>query len=129
MESSILNSTKKILGLDSSFTAFDPDIITFINSAFSTLNQLGVGPVDGFFIEDDKAVWDEFVVPPNQLHMVKTYIYLRSRFMFDPPTPGYLTEAMQKQIQEHEWRLNVLREYADYPQDPVLPIARGRRIA
>jgi hypothetical protein len=107
---SILNGTKKILGLDSDYLAFDFDIITHINAAFSTLNQLGVGPEDGFFIEDSTANWEDFVVPANQLNLVKTYVYLKVRFLFDPPTTSFLLEAMSNQIKEYEWRLNLFRE-------------------
>jgi hypothetical protein len=107
---SILNGTKKILGLNSDYLAFDFDIITHINAAFSTLNQLGVGPEDGFFIEDSTANWEDFLVPANQLNLVKTYVYLKVRFLFDPPTTSFLLEAMNNQIKEYEWRLNLFRE-------------------
>jgi hypothetical protein len=107
---SILNGTKKILGLNSDYLAFDFDIITHINAAFSTLNQLGVGPEDGFFIEDSTANWEDFVVPANQLNLVKTYVYLKVRFLFDPPTTSFLLDAMNNQIKEYEWRLNLFRE-------------------
>lgn len=119
MEESILISTKKILGLDESYTPFDLDIITHINSAFSTLDQLGVGPEGGFSIEDATAVWSDFVVPPNQLHAVKTYVYLKVRFVFDPPGTSFLLSAMQEQIKEYEWRLNTFREVVlPSPYDP-----------
>jgi hypothetical protein len=107
---SILNGTKKILGLNSDYLAFDFDIITHINAAFSTLNQLGVGPEDGFFIEDSTANWEDFIVPANQLNLVKTYVYLKVRFLFDPPTTSFLLDAMNNQIKEYEWRLNLFRE-------------------
>lgn len=123
MEDSILISTKKILGLDFDYTAFDLDVITHINSAFSTLNQLGVGPVNGFFIEDDTAMWSDISdLPPNQLHMVKTYVQLKVRSVFDPPNPGYAMTAMQEQIREFEWRLNILREVALPDPDPEVPL-------
>lgn len=121
MEESILKSTKKILGLDADYTPFDLDVITHINAAFSILNQLGVGPVDGFMIEDDTAVWGDFVVPNNQLHLVKTYVYLKTRILFDPPATSYLIEATNQQIKEYEWRLNVFREWELDPNDPAVP--------
>src|SRR6476661_8002790 len=108
MENSILISTKKVLGIAEDYTVFDLDIITHINAAFSILNQLGVGPVEGFFIEDEIASWDEFMVPPNQLNLVKTYVILKVRMLFDPPATGFLVTAMENQIKEYEWRLNVL---------------------
>lgn len=114
MEQSILMGTKKILGLPSDYTAFDHDVITHINSAFSTLSQLGIGPSEGFMIEDNAKTWDDFVDPNNNLNGVRSYIYLKVRMLFDPPTTSFLIEAMNKQIQEMEWRLNVVREGASW---------------
>jgi hypothetical protein len=110
MEQSILTGTKKILGLDADYTAFDFDVITHINSAFATLTQLGVGPAEGFEIDDDEATWDQFVGDDLGLNFVKTYVYLKVRMIFDPPQTSYLLAAMQTQIQELEWRANVHRE-------------------
>ena len=110
MEASILKSTKKILGLDQEYTAFDLDVITHINAAFSILDQLGVGPLGGFSIEDDQTEWIEYPVPPNQLHLIKTYIYLKVRLLFDPPSTSFLINAYEEQLKEYEWRLNVMRE-------------------
>jgi hypothetical protein len=110
MADSILISTKKILGLDADYTPFDLDVITHINAAFSILNQLGVGPLDGFFIEGDQETWDDFAVPANQLNLVRTYIFLKVRMLFDPPATSFLIEACNNQIKEYEWRLNVFRE-------------------
>lgn len=107
---SILDSTKKILGLDPEYDVFDVDIITHINSAFFTLNQLGVGPAEGFMILDNAAPWTWFSEGRTNLNAVKTYVYLRVRLLFDPPQTSFATSAMEKQIQELEWRLNVNRE-------------------
>ncbi len=112
MEPSILTSTKKILNVADTDTAFDLDIITHINSALSNLNQLGVGPTAGFFITDKTATWDMLAIPANQLSMVRSYIYLKTRLLFDPPATSFLIEAVNKQIQEHEWRLSTFREQA-----------------
>src|SRR4051794_31087184 len=122
MEMSILNSTKKILGIANDYTAFDLDIITHINTAFSTLTQLGVGPATGFMIEDDTAVWDDFISDDFQYNSVKSYVFLRVRHLFDPPTTSYLITASEKQISELEWRLNVHREetgWVDPDPDPI----------
>lgn len=121
MEESILNSTKKILGLADTYTVFDLDVITHINAAFSILNQLGVGPTVMFFIEDDTAVWADFECPPEQLHLVKTYIFLKVRILFDPPATSYLISAATDQIKEYEWRLNTFREEVIRP-DPNPPL-------
>ena len=119
MEQSILNSTKKILGLDADYTPFDHDIMTHINAAFSILDQLGVGPVGGFFIDDAADEWDDYHVPPNQLHLVKTYVFLKVRVLFDPPGTSFLLGAAEDQIKEYEWRLNVFREDALPPEEEV----------
>lgn len=119
MEESILNSTKKILGLGPEYTPFDLDVITHINASFSILNQLGVGPLEGFSIVDEAAVWTDFVVPANQLHLVKTYVFLKVRVLFDPPGTSFLLESANAQIKEYEWRLNVFREVElpPYPEE------------
>lgn len=110
MEQSILTSTKKILGIDESYTIFDLDVTTHINAAFAKLNQLGVGPEDGYSIEDDEDLWTDYDVPLSQLSIVKTYIYLSVRMAFDPPTTSFLIEATNDQLKEYEWRLSVFRE-------------------
>lgn len=115
MENRILASVKKLLGLDEAYTAFDLDTMTHINSVFSTLNQLGIGPDAGFMIEDDTATWDAFLAnidgtPDPRLNSVKTYMHLRVRLVFDPPQTSYLVDAYKEQIREIEWRLNVKRE-------------------
>ena len=121
METSILTSTKKILGISEDYTVFDLDIITHINTAFSTLTQLGVGPVEGFMIEDESAKWEDFIVETDhQYNSVRSYVFLKVKQLFDPPTTSYLIEATQKQIEELEWRLNVNREHTEYVDpDPV----------
>jgi hypothetical protein len=107
---SILNSTKRVLGIEASYTAFDLDITTHINATFSTLDQIGVGPVGGYFIENSSDNWSDFAVPANQLNLVKSYIYLKVKSLFDPPVTSFHISAMEKQIEQYEWRLNMLRE-------------------
>lgn len=115
MENSILKSTKKILGLSDTYDAFDLDILTHINAVFSELDQLGIGPTDGYFIEDDTETWDDFLVPPNQLAVVRTLMFLKVRLLFDPPGTSFLLDALKNQIEKYEWRLNVMRENALHP--------------
>jgi hypothetical protein len=110
VNNSILSSTKKTLNLAEDYEAFDQDVIMHINSVFSTLNQLGVGPFDGFEIEDKLSNWEAFLQGDPRLNDIKTYVYLRVRMLFDPPTTGYHVTAMQDQIKELEWRINVRRE-------------------
>ena len=108
---SILTSIKKMLGIAEDYTQFDADIIMHINSVFTTLTQLGVGPSEGFYIEDKTAEWIDFIPDHNKLQAVKTYIYLKVRLFFDPSSLGSSTlAAYERQIQELEWRLNVSAE-------------------
>ena len=107
MENSILNSIKKTLGVSEDDTAFDTDIIICINSALATLTQLGVGPEEGFSIEDADDEWDDLTDGDPKLNPVKTYIFMKTKLMFDPPQNGFLVTAMEKVLTEAEWRLNV----------------------
>lgn len=107
METSILTSIKKMLGITEDYTEFDEDIITHINSVFLNLTQLGVGPEEGFMIEDDTAVWEDFIDDSIQLQAVKTYMYLKVKLLFDPPLSSSVTESFTRMIAELEWRLNV----------------------
>lgn len=122
MEESILTSTKKVLGLGSDDTSFDLDVITYINSAFSNLHQLGVGLPEGFFIEDESTTWESFIEGFPEfdpyINMIKTLVYLRVRMLFDPPATSFHLQAMENQIQEHEGRLSAAREAAQWV-DPL----------
>lgn len=107
---SILTSIKKLLGIAEEYDHFDPDIIMHINSVFMILTQLGVGPSEGFIIYDDSAVWDDFLLngsQPYPLTTVKSYMYLKVKLLFDPPSSSAVIESINRQISELEWRLNV----------------------
>ena len=104
---SILTSIKKLLGITEDYEHFDQDVIMHINSAFSVLTQLGVGPEAGFFIEDSDAIWSDFVSDTSKLEFIKTYIYLKVKLVFDPPTSSAVIDAINRQITELEWRINV----------------------
>ena len=104
---SILKSIKKLLGIPEDETFFDSDIIMHINSVFTILNQLGVGPAKSFSIKDDVAVWDDFINDNTDYNSIKTYIYLKVRLLFDPPMSSSVLSSMERQISELEWRLNV----------------------
>ena len=106
MDSSILTSIKKLLGIAEEDTSFDQDIIMHINTVFAILSQLGVGPANGFSIEDDSAIWEDYLGNATNLELVKSYIYMKVRSMFDPPTSSILADAMNKNISELEWRIN-----------------------
>ena len=107
---SILTSIKKLLGITEEYDQFDPDIIMHINSVFMILTRLGVGPAEGFSIEDDTAVWTDFIQDVKKLESVKTYIYLKVKLAFDPPLSSAVIESMNRLINELEWRLNVAAE-------------------
>lgn len=107
---SILISIKKTLGLTEEYTHFDPDIIMHINSVFADLTQLGVGPAEGFFIEDDTSEWADFLPEANTFEAVKSYMHLRVKLLFDPPNNSAVIEAMKRDIDKWEWRLNVAAE-------------------
>ena len=104
---SILNSTKKLLGISAEDTDFDTDVIMNINSALAVLTQLGVGPSDGFSISDSSSTWSEFISGNKRLEFVKTYVYLKVKVAFDPPLSSTVMEAMNQQIRELEWRILV----------------------
>lgn len=106
---SILGSVKKLLGglPPDEESPFDDDLILFINGVFGTLQQLGVGPEDGFAITDDTATWTEFIGDDKILNMVKPYVFAKVKIQFDPPQSSFVLEAMNKTIAEFEWRMNV----------------------
>lgn len=110
MSSSILTSIKKVLGITEADTVFDPDIIMHINSVFSTLKQYGVGPDDGFAIEDKVPTWADFIGPNKAFNFVQTYVALKVRLIFDPPGTSYLIAAYKEQAAEFEARISIERE-------------------
>lgn len=103
---SILVSIKKLLGIQKDYNAFDNDLIIYINAAFAILNQLGVGPKDGFLIKDSWDTWDEFA-EGNVCSMSKNFVFLSVRLAFDPPSSTALLESMQRQLSELTWRLEL----------------------
>jgi len=114
MSDSILNSTKRALDVPLNYDVFDQNIIMHINSVFSTLNQIGIGPADGFEIEDDSNTWTNYIGTNVRYNLVKSYMYLRVKMLFDPPATSFLIEAMTKQKDEMEWRLSVMREAGNW---------------
>ena len=107
---SILTSIKKLLGLAEDDTSFDMDVIMHINSVFMVLSQLGIGPEKGFFIEDETSTWNDYLMDSTQLELVKSYIYLKVKLLFDPYTSSSAQESANRMINEFEWRLNVAAE-------------------
>ena len=116
---SILTSIKKLLGISEEYEHFDADLIMHINSVFSILTQLGVGPTTGFMIEDKSAIWTDFIGDEAKYMLAKSYMHLKVKLLFDPPLSSAVMECYKTQISEYEWRLNVAAENEDTnPDDP-----------
>lgn len=123
---SILETIKKLIGIDKDYGVFDIDLVVAINSSFTILNQLGVGPTKAFSISGSSETWSDFFGEDAQIELVKSYIYLRARLLFDPPETGVLHEAIERQITEFEWRLMIQADpvsYAESEKSEVKAIA------
>lgn len=107
---SILLSIKKLLGITEEYEHFDVDLIMHINSVLMILTQLGVGPSEGFRIEDELATWEDFIGDREDIESIKSYLYLKVKLLFDPPLSSAVMESMNRFITEFEWRLNVASE-------------------
>jgi hypothetical protein len=116
---SILGSIKKMLGIGVDDTNFDHELILHINGALNIVNQLGVGPSEGFLITDVTQNWQSFIGTRTDLEIIKTDIFLRVRLMFDPPQNSFLVSAIQKQIEEYDWRITVQTTPPIVPEVPV----------
>ena len=112
---SILESVKKVLGLTKEYDSFDTDILMHINTVFSNLTQMGVGPEEGFTIEGYDELWEDYETS-NELktQQIRSYISLKVRSLFDPPSNGNVAAAMNKSIEEMEYRLFVEEENSRY---------------
>lgn len=113
ISNSILLTIKKLIGIDKDYGVFDVDLIVAINSSFMILNQLGIGPDKPFSITDESQTWADFFGDEELFALAKSYIYLRTRLLFDPPSSGVLHEAVERQISEFEWRMHVQADYND----------------
>lgn len=111
MENSILNSVKKSIGVMPEYTSFDDTLIMHINSVFMILTQLGVGPDKGFRIEDETTGWKEYISEDDaNYESVKSYVAMKVRLLFDPPTSSTHMDCIKQLISELEWRLNLEHE-------------------
>ena len=108
MEESILKTIKQLVGCPDDFEQFDMDLTIHINSAFATLTQLGAGPKEGYRITGVDNVWSEFEDDPQKLSLIKDYVYIKTRLLFDPPTTGSLMDSLKEQLKEMEFRLYIL---------------------
>ena len=124
-EESILVYVKRLLGIQSDYNHFDPDIIYGVNAAFAVLTQLGVGPAEGFIISDDTSKWSDFVTDKSRLSLIKEYVCLRTRLLFDPPSSSALIDAMNKTVAEYEWRLYVASDGDDSISNVLNRVEQG----
>lgn len=108
---SILTSVKKLLGIDELDTSYDVDIIIDINSVFSILNQMGIGPTTPFSIVDKNDDWDDFIADFSGKEFIKTYLYMKVRMMFDPPQSSQTANAITETIKELEYRMYTQANY------------------
>lgn len=111
---SILDDVKQMLGIEIDDPSFDREIVLHINSVFLILNQLGVGPPDGYRIFDRSQTWSDFVSTRVDVEALKSYVYLKVRLLFDPPTSSFVLESINKMASEFEWRLNVQVDRGDF---------------
>lgn len=122
MQDSILMTIRKLVCGDPYADHFDTDLLVHINACFAILNQLGVGPENGFVVTDETQSWSSYVADNRTLNMVKTYVTLKVKKIFDPPLTSSVLEAMDKEISQLEWRLNVA-------VDPVKPTSASKTTA
>ena len=110
MEDSILETIKKMLDIADEDTAFDTDVIMHINAALAELIHVGVGPQDGYRIQDKTETWGEFVTDPVQLSTVIEYVYCKTKLVFDPPSNSFTCDALGKRADESQWRAYMLAD-------------------
>ena len=114
---SILTSIKKLLGIAEDYEHFDQDLIIHINSVLSVLTQLGVGPSEGFSIEDENATWNDFIPEDKRLSSIRSYVYMKVKLLFDRPLSSSVMESMNRLISEFEWRLIVAAEPTQWNEE------------
>lgn len=120
-DQSILDSVKKVIGMDPSYTTFDIDIIMHINTQFSKLYNLGVGPKNAAFeIEDKNATWSDFLQGKTNINMAKTYVCMAVRLIFDPPPTSFGIDAIRKELEELGWRLHILDDDTHTRYAPIV---------
>jgi len=107
---SILTSVKKLLGITQDYTAFDQDIIIHINTVLAILTQLGVGNDSGFSIQDDTAVWSDWIPDGPMFEPIKSFVFLKVRLLFDPPASSSAVESIGKLLDELEYRIKLSAE-------------------
>jgi hypothetical protein len=117
-DDSILDSIKKLLSIEVADTTYDIDVIVHVNSVFSTLQQLGLGPASALYIADNTTKWSDFIGANPNVAAVKSYVFMRVKLLFDPPTLSYVLQSFQAQIDQLEWRFTVAADEFAW-QDPA----------
>lgn len=110
---SILTTIKTALGIPAEDTSFDAELIIHINSVINALAQIGIGPKTGFIVTGSTETWNDYIQNDLTKQMIKTYMYLKVRLIFDPPSSSFVLESYNKQIAEYEWRLQTQKETLD----------------
>ncbi len=94
--------------IEESYEHFDADVIMYINTVLLVLIQMGVGPAEGFSITSKEQTWQDFLGEDlPKLEMVKTYVGMRVRLMFDPPQSSTVIQTMNESIKELEYRIYI----------------------
>lgn len=119
MNESILTSIKKLLGMTEDYTAFDPDIIMHINTVIMVLDQIGVDSKHGYCINGKEEMWSDFIGERTDIEAVKSYVYLKVRLLFDPPQSSAVMEAIKQQINELEFRINIIADQGEKEAENV----------
>lgn len=121
---SILNTVKSIIGITPDYECFDDALIVHTNTVLAELTMMGVGDPKGFIIEDQYATWSDYTRDKSLLVMVKSYVPLKVKMLFDPPTSSPIENAINANLSELEWRIN---DYADYSKsfDETGPTTNG----
>ena len=103
---SILNTIKKLLGIDADDDSFDVDITIGINAAIFNLSQMGVGPNNSFILTSVDQKWSDYMgTNVVNLESIKKYLYLKTKMVFDPPTNSTVIESINNTLKEIEWRM------------------------
>lgn len=119
MEESILKTIREMMGPSGDYTAFDLELIAHINAVFQILQQMGVGPTEGFSIAGEDETWSDFIPDKQNLNLVKSYMYAKVKLAFDNSTMGGpLIGVFEKICAECEWRLNVACDPVKFEEIP-----------
>lgn len=121
-DDSILDSIKDLLNLPLEDTTFDKQIVNLINAEFSTIQQLGVGPIDEFLIKDNSSMWAEFIQETKYIQMVRNAVWIGVKLVFDPPQTGPATAAYERRLNEVQWRLRIEADRTKLVPLPVLVV-------